>query len=63
MRGDAVQEIDWQDGGLLDTLDELGLTENTSVILASDNAPQLKVSQHSEVTPTLPISTAWQRNE
>jgi arylsulfatase A-like enzyme len=44
--GDVVQEIDWQVGGLLDTLDELGLTEKTLVIFASDNGPQLNVDGH-----------------
>lgn len=41
--GDVVQEIDWQVGELLKTLDELNLTENTLVVFASDNGPQLNV--------------------
>lgn len=44
--GDVIQEIDWQVGGLMNTLDELGLTENTLVIYASDNGPQLNVNGH-----------------
>jgi arylsulfatase A-like enzyme len=44
--GDVVQEIDWQVGGLLDTLDELGLADNTLVVFASDNGPQLNVEGH-----------------
>ncbi|MEM7143519.1 MAG: sulfatase-like hydrolase/transferase [Verrucomicrobiota bacterium] len=44
--GDVSQEIDWQVGGLLDTLDELGLADNTLVIFASDNGPQLNVEGH-----------------
>ncbi|MEM9283492.1 MAG: sulfatase-like hydrolase/transferase [Verrucomicrobiota bacterium] len=44
--GDVVQEIDWQVGGLLDTLDELGIADNTLVIFASDNGPQLNVEGH-----------------
>lgn len=41
--GDVVQEIDWQVGQLMKTLEELGLTENTLVVFASDNGPQLNV--------------------
>jgi len=49
--GDVVQEIDWQVGGLLDTLDELGLTEKTLVVFASDNGPQLNVEGHGSAGP------------
>ncbi|QDV40620.1 Arylsulfatase [Stieleria neptunia] len=41
--GDVVQEIDWQVGELMKTLEELDLTENTLVVFASDNGPQLNV--------------------
>ncbi len=44
--GDVVQEIDWQVGELLNTLDELGLADNTLVIFTSDNGPQLNVEGH-----------------
>jgi arylsulfatase A len=37
--GDAVQELDWSVGQILDTLDQLGLTEKTLVIFSSDNGP------------------------
>ena len=37
--GDAVQEMDWGVGQVLDTLDGLGLTEKTLVIFSSDNGP------------------------
>ena len=43
--GDVIQEIDWQVGELLKTLDELQLTENTLVIFTSDNGPQLNVKE------------------
>ena len=49
--GDVVQEIDWQVGGLLDTLDELGIADNTLVIFASDNGPQLSVDGHGSAGP------------
>jgi uncharacterized sulfatase len=37
--GDAVQELDWSVGRILDTLDELGLSEKTLVMFSSDNGP------------------------
>jgi arylsulfatase A len=40
-RGDAIEQMDWCVGQLLDTLDELELTENTLVIFCSDNGPVL----------------------
>jgi len=38
-RGDAIVEFDWSVGQILETLDRLHLTENTLVILSSDNGP------------------------
>lgn len=35
--GDAVEEIDWSTGQILNTLQTLGLTENTLLIFTSDN--------------------------
>jgi len=37
--GDCVEELDHHTGRLLDTIAELGLTENTLVIVTSDNGP------------------------
>ncbi|MEZ4703062.1 MAG: sulfatase [Rhodothermales bacterium] len=37
--GDVVEEIDWSVGRVLETLDELGLTDNTLVVFTSDNGP------------------------
>lgn len=37
--GDVVEEFDFETGRLLDTLDELGLRENTLVIYTTDNGP------------------------
>ncbi len=37
--GDVVEEFDYHTGRLLDTLDELGLRENTLVIYTTDNGP------------------------
>ena len=38
-RGDAIMEFDWSVGKIIETLDKLGLTENTLIILTSDNGP------------------------
>lgn len=40
--GDAVEEIDWSTGRILNTLDGLDLTGNTLVIFLSDNGPWLQ---------------------
>lgn len=40
-RGDAIIEFDWCVGELLNTLDRLKLSENTMVVLCSDNGPVL----------------------
>lgn len=39
LRGDAIMQFDWSVGQLLKALDEMGLTENTLIILSSDNGP------------------------
>jgi arylsulfatase A-like enzyme len=39
--GDFIHEMDWMIGELLNTLDQEGLTENTIVILTSDNGGML----------------------
>jgi arylsulfatase A len=40
--GDAVQELDWSVGQILDTLNELELTKRTLVIFSSDNGPWMQ---------------------
>ena len=40
-RGDALVQFDWCVGEVMRTLDELGLTEKTLVLLSSDNGPVL----------------------
>ncbi len=39
LRGDAIAQFDWSVGQLLATLDSLGLTDNTLILLSSDNGP------------------------
>ncbi|HAR65709.1 MAG TPA: arylsulfatase [Lentisphaeria bacterium] len=40
-RGDVIAEMDWCVGEMLDTLERLGLVDNTIVIFSSDNGPVL----------------------
>jgi arylsulfatase A-like enzyme len=40
-RGDVIAELDWSVGEILETLDQHRLTQNTIVILTSDNGPVL----------------------
>ncbi len=40
-RGDAILELDWSVGQVLDTLDRLKLADNTIMMFASDNGPVL----------------------
>jgi arylsulfatase A len=44
--GDAVEEIDWGVGELLDTLRSLGLADRTLVVFTSDNGPWLIFKEH-----------------
>lgn len=39
LRGDAIVQFDWCVGELMRTLEELGLAENTLILLSSDNGP------------------------
>ena len=40
-RGDAILEVDWSTGEIMNKLEQLGLLENTLVIFTSDNGPVL----------------------
>jgi arylsulfatase A-like enzyme len=70
-RGDAIAEFDWSAGEVLNSLDKLGLAENTLVILTSDNGPVLDdgyadqaVEKLGEHKPAGPLrggkGTAWE---
>ena len=41
LRGDAIAQFDWTVGQVTAKLEELGLTDNTLIILTSDNGPVL----------------------
>jgi len=43
--GDAIEEIDYYTGMILDQLEELGIEKNTIVIFTSDNGPWLGVGE------------------
>jgi len=40
-RGDAIVQMDWMTGEIMEALDQMGLAENTLVIFTSDNGPVL----------------------
>ncbi|MDA2928588.1 sulfatase [Acidobacteria bacterium AH-259-O06] len=40
--GDAVEELDWSTGQILDTLKEQGLDDDTLVVFTSDNGPWIE---------------------
>ena len=44
--GDVMMEIDWSVGEIFKTLRELGLEENTLVVLTSDNGPWANYGNH-----------------
>lgn len=44
--GDVMMEIDWSVGEIFKTLRELGLEDNTLVILTSDNGPWTNYGNH-----------------
>jgi len=44
--GDVMMELDWSVGEIMNALDEYGLSENTLVILTSDNGPWLNFGDH-----------------
>lgn len=39
IRGDVIEQIDWETGAIMDTLKRLHLTDNTLVLFTSDNGP------------------------
>ena len=47
-RGDAIAEMDWCVGEMLDALDRFGLKEDTIVVFSSDNGPVLNDGYYDE---------------
>lgn len=60
--GDVILEIDWSVGQLLDTLQRLGLDDDTLVIFTSDNGPWLSYGNHAGSAGPLREGkgTAWE---
>lgn len=44
--GDVIMEIDWSVGEILNTLNEIGIDDNTLIIFTSDNGPWLNYGNH-----------------
>lgn len=59
---DAVREVDWSVGQILDTLERLKLSERTLVIFSSDNGPWLSYGEHAGSAGALREGkgTAWE---
>ena len=48
--GDAIMELDWSVGEINNTLEKLGIAENTLVLFSSDNGPWLSYGNHAGST-------------
>ena len=44
--GDALSELDWQVGEIMNTIKEAGIEDNTFIFFTSDNGPSLHVQQN-----------------
>jgi len=58
-RGDAIAEFDWCVGQIVKTLDQLNLTDNTLVILSSDNGPVVDDGYQDEAVERLGDHKPW----
>jgi arylsulfatase A-like enzyme len=59
---DAVREIDWSVGRILETVEELKLAEKTLIVFTSDNGPWLSYGTHAGSAAPLREGkgTAWE---
>lgn len=48
--GDVMMELDWSIGQILNKLEEMGIDENTLVVITSDNGPWLNYGNHAGTT-------------
>jgi arylsulfatase A-like enzyme len=62
MYGDVIEELDWSVGQIMQTLEDLGINDNTLVIFTSDNGPWLSYGNHSGSAGLLREGkgTAWE---
>ncbi|MDO4165463.1 MAG: arylsulfatase [Bacteroides sp.] len=58
-RGDAILQFDWTVGRIVDTLKELGLLENTLIVLTSDNGPVLDDGYQDQAVELLGDHRPW----
>ena len=59
LRGDAILQIDWTVGQVLNKLQQLGIDKNTMIILTSDNGPVLDDGYDDEAVTALNGHTPW----
>ncbi len=52
-RGDAIMQMDWCTGQIMETLEKNGITENTIVIFTSDNGPVIDDGYHDQAVEKL----------
>ncbi len=60
-RGDAILQFDWSVGRILETLDSLGIADNTLVILSSDNGPVVDDGYRDRAVELLGEHRPWGR--
>ena len=58
-RGDAILQFDWTVGKIMDALKEQGLSENTLVILTSDNGPVVDDGYQDQAVELLGDHRPW----
>lgn len=58
-RGDAILEFDWSVGQIMATLEKHGLTENTIIILTSDNGPVVDDGYQDQAVELLGDHRPW----
>lgn len=59
LRGDAILQIDWAVGQILNKLKHLGIDKNTMIILSSDNGPVLDDGYDDDAVKSLNGHTPW----
>ncbi|NDV57155.1 arylsulfatase [Bacteroides sp. 519] len=58
-RGDAILEFDWSVGQIMEALEKHGLTENTLIILTSDNGPVVDDGYQDQAVELLGDHRPW----
>ncbi|MDX9881387.1 MAG: arylsulfatase [Prolixibacteraceae bacterium] len=58
-RGDAILQLDWCVGEIVETLEKLGLKENTLILFTSDNGPVVDDGYHDQSVELLNGHTPW----